>query len=57
VEVGTKRDPNSGFRYFTLADIERMAHALGQIRALNGAEIQTIMIILRNVARLYGFVR
>lgn len=50
-----RRTP-SNFRYFTLADIEKMAHALAQNGAINGAKLTQIVIIIKNMLRLWGFV-
>lgn len=45
-----------GFRYYTLADIEKMAHALAQNGAISGARLLHIMGIVKNMLKLYGFV-
>lgn len=41
-------------RYFTLADIERMAHALTQVGAMDGMRLAHIVLMVRTCARLYG---
>src|SRR5262245_46041500 len=41
-------------RYFTLADIERMAHALGQQGLIDGGKLAHIILMVRTCARLYG---
>ena len=46
----------SGQRYFTLADIERMAHALASNGAIGGEQAGTIVSICLEVARLYRVV-
>jgi hypothetical protein len=45
-----------GQRYYTLADIERMAHALAQNHAIDGERVETIISIALWVARLYEVV-
>jgi hypothetical protein len=47
-----KRNPK-GQRYYTLADIERMAHALVQNGAIDGQVLANILEIVLQVARLY----
>lgn len=48
-------DPNAvTARYYTLADIERMAHALAQQGIIDGLRLANIMVIVRCCARLYG---
>jgi len=39
VPLEPKRDSRAGYRYYTLADVERMAHALAQNGALDGYEL------------------
>lgn len=43
-----------GFRYYTLHEIELMAHALAQNGAISGARLETIISIIKNMLRLYG---
>jgi len=52
VVLEPKRNPK-GQRYYTLADIERMAHALAQTGAIDGEMFANIMETVLNVARLY----
>lgn len=52
VVLEPKRNPK-GQRYYTLADIERMAHALSQTGAIDGEMFSNIMETVLNVARLY----
>lgn len=49
------QDPNlNTARYYTLADIERMAYALAQQGVIDGVRLAHIILIVRCVARLYG---
>lgn len=41
-------------RYYTLADIERMAHALAQQGAIDGTRLAHIVLMARTCARLYN---
>lgn len=45
-----------GFRYYTLADIEKMAHALAQNGAISGARLTHIIGIIKNMLKLYGHI-
>jgi hypothetical protein len=45
-----------GFRYYTLADVEKMAHALCQNGAIAGAELVHIITIVKAMLILYGFI-
>lgn len=45
-----------GFRYYTLGDIEKMAHALCQNGAISGARLLQIMGIIKNMLKLYGHI-
>lgn len=48
-------DPNaSTARYYTLADIERMAHALGQQGVFSGQEVAHVVLMTLCCARLWG---
>jgi hypothetical protein len=42
------------FRYYTLADIEKMAHALAQNGAIDGGRLETIITLVKAEAKLYG---
>jgi hypothetical protein len=55
VVLEPKRTP-AGQRYYTLADIERMAHALASNEAIDGERVATIVAITLWVARLYEIV-
>jgi hypothetical protein len=48
------RSDDNTARYFTLADIERMAHALTQVGAMDGVRLANIVMMVRTCARLYG---
>lgn len=53
--ISDSKDPNhQTARYFTLADIERMAHALAQQGIIDGLRLGNILTMLRCCARLYG---
>lgn len=48
-------DPNaSTARYYTLADIERMAHALGQQGVFSGQDVAHIVLMVQCCSRLWG---
>jgi hypothetical protein len=47
------KDPKSG-RYFTLADIERLAHALCQSGFISGTDLAHVTLMVRSCARLHG---
>jgi hypothetical protein len=49
----TFRRTESGARYFTLADIERMGHALAQQRLIPGSKLRDIILAVKAVARLH----
>jgi hypothetical protein len=44
----------AGARYFTLADIERMAHALAQGGHIDGAQLSNIVVLVKTCAKVYG---
>jgi hypothetical protein len=46
-------DPKSG-RYYTLADIERVAHALCQGGYISGTDLAHVVLMVRTCARLHG---
>lgn len=46
-------DPKSG-RYYTLADIERVAHALCQSGYIDGTKLAHVVLMVRTCARLHG---
>lgn len=41
-------------RYYTLADVEKMAHALTQCEAIDGLQLLDTIKVIRHVALLYG---
>lgn len=48
-------DPNrTTARYYTLADIEKMAHALAETRAIDGTRLALIILMVKACAQLYG---
>ena len=48
-------DPNAETaRYYTLADVERMAHALGQQGVIDGRRVAHIVLMARVCAELHG---
>lgn len=47
---------DAGFRYYTLADIERMAHALAQNGGIDGGTLNTIVKLVKSSCHLYGYV-
>lgn len=54
---GKKIEPKrteAGARYFTLADVERMAHALAQGGHIDGAQLTNIVVLVKTVAKVYG---
>lgn len=53
VQLEPKRTP-SGSRYYTLADIERMAHALAESRSIGGEALAQIMVLVLTQAAMYG---
>jgi hypothetical protein len=46
----------SGQRYYTLADIERMAHALAQNDAIDGRQVMSTIAVALFIARVYAIV-
>lgn len=46
----------SGQRYYTLADIERMAHALAQNDAIDGGQVMDTIAVALLIARVYNIV-
>lgn len=50
-----KDDPNLiTARYYTLADIEKMARALAEQGIIDGVRLSNIIVMVRSCARLYG---
>lgn len=50
--VGQHRS-DAGSRFYTLADVEQMAHALATRKAIGGDQLNNAMLIAQSVARLY----
>lgn len=53
-EVMEFKRTSAGARYFTLADIERMAHALAQGDHIDGAQLTNITVLVKTCAKVYG---
>lgn len=49
-----ERRTEKNFRYYTLADVEKMAHALAQNGAISGQRLTYIVSIIKNMLKLYG---
>lgn len=49
----TIKRTEAGARVYTLADVERMAHALAQNGALDGNTLTNVIMLVKWVARLY----
>jgi hypothetical protein len=43
-----------GYRYYTLADVERMAHALARNEAIDGDELNDVMTIIKANAKIWS---
>lgn len=52
VPLEPKKAP-SGYRYYTLADIERMAHALAQNGVLDGTELSMVIQLVKLVSQIW----
>ena len=46
-----------GNRYYTLADIERMAHALAENNAIDGEQLSVILQLVLLQARVHGIIK
>ena len=53
-EVGTRRTAK-GARVYTLADIEKIVHALAQQGKINGAQAANALHVVQTVSRIHGF--
>ena len=53
--VGDSRSER-GARYYTLADVELIAHALAENRAINAAQLRLALMMVRLQAEMYGFI-
>lgn len=56
VSLVPKRTP-TGNRYYTLADIERMAHAMADAEMINGERLVQILTLVLTQAAMYGVFR
>lgn len=50
----TIKRTDAGARYFTLADVERMATALAQEGAIDGLQLSNIVMMVKYCARIHG---
>jgi hypothetical protein len=55
-ERRTQNGTEHGFRYYTLVEVERMAHALAQNGAISGQRLTYIVTIIKNMLKLYGHI-
>jgi hypothetical protein len=55
IPIQPKRS-EAGARYFTLADIERMATALAQNGFMDGTQLTNVMVLVKTCARIYGYI-
>lgn len=42
-------------RAYDLADVERMAHALAEQQAINGAQLSNVLLLVRTEAQVWGY--
>jgi hypothetical protein len=54
VPVGDRRT-ESGARVYALSDVEDIAHALAEHQAINGRQLNDVMLILSTNARIWGY--
>lgn len=52
--VGTHRT-DQGFRYYTLSDIEKMAHALASRDAIDGSQFGQTLLLVKTSAQIYRY--
>lgn len=45
-----------GHRYYTLPDVEKMAHALAQNGVLSGEQLVTVLTVIRDQSKLWGYI-
>lgn len=50
-----RRDEGNN-RYLSLADVERLAHAVAQNRRIDGAELQRVLLMVKTCAQQYGII-
>lgn len=50
-----RRTPSNA-RYFSLADVERMAHALAQQGAISGGKMSHVLTMVKACAEMYGVI-
>jgi hypothetical protein len=54
--VGGQRT-DEGARRYNLADIEKMAHALAEKGAINGAQLTNALLLVQTEARVWGYIQ
>ena len=55
-DVGGQRT-SEGARRYTLADIEKMTHALASKGAINGAQLTNALLLVQTEARVWGYIQ
>lgn len=55
-DVGGQRT-DEGARRYNLADIEKMAHALAEKGAINGAQLTNALLLVQTEAKIYGYIQ
>lgn len=53
--VGTRRT-DSGARVYTLSDVELIAHALAEHGAINGRQLNDVLLLASTSARVWGYI-
>lgn len=51
---GKNKGEENTARYYTLADVEKMAHALAQQGAIDGGQLANIILMVKVCARIWG---
>jgi hypothetical protein len=46
-----------GARRYTLADVEKIAHALAEKDAINGAQLMNALLMVQTNARIWGYIQ
>lgn len=55
VPVGDRRT-ESGARCYTLTDVELIAHALAEHNAINGRQLNDVLLLASTSARVWGYI-
>lgn len=55
VVYGTSRTPE-GARYYTLADVEGIAHALAEKSLISGTQLHLAVLAVHTEARIFGYI-